>query len=126
MTASDFLREAERLGCEVLVDGPRVGLRGPPDAVAGLRAALGRLKPEILRLLRDGTAGGCACIVCRPGLWPKGFLEVTETWPAKYRARFEDGARAREAAGADSETARSLGYQAALAALNRDHRRGSR
>lgn len=50
-TATDFLREAERAGCRVLTDGARVGLKGPADAVARLRPDLGRLKPDLLRVL---------------------------------------------------------------------------
>ncbi|MDF1551676.1 MAG: hypothetical protein P1P84_01380 [Deferrisomatales bacterium] len=50
-TAADFLKEARRLGCEVLTAGDRVGLRGPQEAVEQLTPHLGRLKAELLALL---------------------------------------------------------------------------
>ncbi len=65
VTATDFIREVEALGCELLTDGERVGLRGPGEALARLRPDLARLKPELLRVLRDGTLAGDP--------WPAGI-----------------------------------------------------
>jgi hypothetical protein len=122
VTARDFLAEADRLGCEVLTDGKRVGLRGPRAALTQLTRDLERLKPDLLRVLRDGTTDrseGCACLVCRPDLWPEGFEEVVATWPKRDQRRFAEAVRVRRNAGLPSEQAERLSYLDGLADIRR-------
>jgi hypothetical protein len=127
MTAQALLRDLEARGFAFEARGDKLHVSAPAGSLtAEVKSALSARKADLLAVLRDGTTDGCACIACQPALWPNGYMEVTATWPAAYRQRFEDGTQAREAAGADLEEAKSLSYQAALASLNRDHRRGRR
>jgi len=123
MTATNFILEANRLGCEVLTDGERVGLRGPREVLERLQPELGRLKPELLKVLRDGTAAeGCACICCRPGLWPDGYEDVVGTWPREVRTAFKGAVAARVASGMDESAAKRLSYDELRGELGRQKR----
>jgi hypothetical protein len=81
--AADFLKEARRLGCAVLVDSGRVGLRGPAEAVERLTPHLRRLKAELLDLLTRPYLDrgdlvvpfGTPAQLC----WWEGGLSIAET-----------------------------------------------
>ncbi len=123
MNAAEVLTLVENAGGSVEVDGAdRLRLRAPAPLPEELVEEVRRKKPEILRVLRDGTGGadqGCGCLVCRPDLWPNGYEEAVSAWPARDRARYQEAVQARVNAGLSLEQAQRLSYLDGLADVRR-------
>lgn len=87
MTAGDLLRELRSCGAVVTINGDRVRVRAPKNAVPPrLRASLARLKPQVIHLLQDPASDAHLC----PFRYADGdmdFGDIAAGWtPADWAA----------------------------------------
>jgi hypothetical protein len=69
VSALDLVADCAAAGVRLEARGDRIGIVGPPDAVALLRGRIVAAKPDLLALLRDAGPQPDRCARCDGAIW---------------------------------------------------------